>query len=84
MKMLVSNCGLSFSDLHIYTFANLLVVTFLTFQTTDVFHAYTIHFTRLQIIMEFFINAVELVSSAVAVVEGDFGFAVTVDTPAHA
>ena len=67
-----------------FTFANLLVVTFLTFQTTNIFYSNAIHFTGPEIVMELFVNAVELITSAVAVIESDFGFAVAVDTPTHA
>ena len=58
-------------------------MTFLTFQSTDIFYSYTVHFARFDIVMEFFVNAIETVACTVCI-EINFGFAVTVDTPAHA
>jgi hypothetical protein len=56
-----------------------LIVAFHTFCTADLFHGHTIHFLVLQVFVEFLVDAVELVIG-----ELNFGFAVTVDTPAHA
>ena len=60
-----------------------LIVTFLAFQAADIFYAYAVHLTGPDIIMELFINAVKLVSGAVAVIESHFALTVTVYTPAH-
>lgn len=69
---------------HSLIFILVLIVTFLTFQTTDIAYSHTIHFVVLYIVMKLLVNAVEFVTSAVAVVEINFCFSVTVYTPAHA
>ena len=56
-----------------------LIVTFLTFGSTNLFHSYTIQLLIFQIFVEFFVNAVEFVIGKL-----HFGFPVTVYTPAHA
>ena len=60
-----------------------LVVTFLTFCTADMLHCYAIHFMIFQIFMEFFVDAIEFISGAIAV-EVNLCFPVAIDTPAHA
>ena len=70
----------TFSHLHIC----LLIVTLLTFQTTDVFYRQAVHFAGFEIVVELLVYAIEFVSRAVAVVEGNLGLAVAVDAPAHA
>ena len=52
---------LSFSHSHIFTF---LIVAFLTLQSPNIRHRHTVHFPFLDIIMEFLIDAVELVALA--------------------
>lgn len=59
-------------------------MAFLAFHSADVFHCYTIHFPRLIIVVEFFIDAVKLIAGAVIKVEVHFCLAVTVHAPAHA
>jgi hypothetical protein len=61
-----------------------LVVTFLTFQTANIFYGNAIHFTGPYIVVEFFVNAIEFVACAVIVIKIHLAFAVAVDTPAHA
>ncbi len=56
----------------------------LTFRAADIFNRNTIHFTSLQVFMEFFVNAIEFISVSLAIREIHFRGAVTVDTPAHA
>ena len=55
---------------HLLPIATGLIVTFLAFQTADIFYRYTIHFTGFEIVVEFFIDAVKTVAGAVIVVEG--------------
>ena len=38
-----------------------LIMALLTFRAADIFYRYTIHFTRLQVFMEFFVNAIEFI-----------------------
>ena len=38
---------------------------------------------RLDIVVEFLVNAVKLVAGTVVIIEGYFAFTVTVDTPTH-
>ncbi len=57
----------------------LLIVTFHTFSTADLFYSHAVHLFILQVLMEFLVDAVELIIS-----ELNFSFPVTVDTPAHA
>jgi hypothetical protein len=59
-------------------------VTFLTFEAADILYSNTVHFTAIDIIMEFFVNAIEFVAGAVVVIEIHLGLAVTVHAPAHA
>ena len=61
-----------------------LVVTLHTLQTTDIFHRYAIHLATVDIVVEFLVDAVELVTSTVgAVEEVHLAFTVTVNTPTH-
>jgi hypothetical protein len=64
--------------------AAFLIVTFLTFQPTDVLNRHTIHFARFDIIMEFLVNAIELISFGTVIVEIHPRLPVTVNTPTHA
>jgi hypothetical protein len=57
----------------------ILIVTFLTFSTTDLFNGHTIHFAVLDIVVEFLVHAVKAI-----VLKLHVCFTVTVDTPAHA
>ena len=59
-------------------------MTFLTLETSDIFHFHTVHFTVFDIIVEFLVDAVELVTLGAVVIEVHIGLAVTVDTPSHA
>ena len=60
-------------------------MTFLALGTAYVFHGHAVHLPALQVLVEFLIDAVELVTSvARAVGEVDLCGTVTVDTPAHA
>ena len=59
-------------------------MTFLTFEAANIVYRNAIHFTALYIIMKFLINAVELVPGAITGIKINLGFAVAVDTPAHA
>src|ERR1051325_11188850 len=59
-------------------------MTFLTFQSADTFYGHAIHFARFDIVMEFLIYAVKLITSFIVVVKVNFGLTVAVDTPAHA
>ena len=60
-----------------------LIVTLLTFYTTDITYGYTIHLATFNVIMKFFINAIELVAGAIVCIKIYFGFAVTINAPAH-
>ena len=58
------------------------IMTFLTFRTTDLFHGdafRAVDLTAFQVLVVFLVNAVKSV-----VFELHFGFAVTVNAPAHA
>jgi hypothetical protein len=58
-------------------------VTFLAFQTADIFYGNAIHLAGFDIVMEFLIKAIETVACTVGI-EINLGFAVTVYAPAHA
>ncbi len=61
-----------------------LIVTFLALSSSNVPNRNAVHFIILQIVMKLLIDAVEFVPFAGFLVEEiNFGFAVTVDTPAH-
>ena len=57
----------------------LLIVTFHTFSTADLFYRYAVHFLVLKIFMELLVNAVEFIVS-----ELNFCFPVAIYTPSHA
>jgi hypothetical protein len=60
-------------------------VAFHTLGTTYVFNGNTIHFAGLDVVMKLLVNAVELVTGAVAaIVKVHLALTVTVHTPAHA
>ena len=59
-------------------------MAFLAFRTADIFYRHAIHRTRLQVMMEFLVNAVEFVAISAGIGKIDLGSTVTVDTPAHA
>ena len=59
------------------------IVTFLTFYTADITYSYTIHLAAFNVVMKFFINTIELVACAIVCIKIYFGFAVTIDAPAH-
>ena len=54
-------------------------MAFLTLCSTDLLNSYTVELLVLHVLMELFVNAVELV-----VCELHFGLPVAIDTPAHA
>ena len=56
----------------------------LTFRAPDIFNRNTIHLPCFKVLMEPFINAIELISVPFAVREIHFRGAVTVNAPAHA
>ena len=62
----------------------LLIVTFLAFQTTNILHGHTVHFSVPDIVMEFLINTIEFIPGAVAIIEIDLGFTMAVHAPSHA
>jgi hypothetical protein len=59
-------------------------VTLLALQSSNIFDCYAIHFTSFDIVVKLLVDAVKLVSGTFCIVEIDFRFPVTVDTPAHA
>jgi hypothetical protein len=61
-----------------------LIVAFLTFQATDMLNAHAIHLTVFDIVVEFLVNAIKLITLGAVVIEVDRGFAMAIDTPAHA
>ena len=61
-----------------------LVVAFLTFRSSNILHRYTIHLACFDIVVEFLVNAIELITCTVVVVEINLCLAVAVNAPAHA
>lgn len=60
-----------------------LIMALLTFRAADIFYRNTIHFTRLQVFMELFVNAIEFIPISLAIRKIHFRSPVTVDAPAH-
>ena len=67
----------------VYCDAILLIVTFLTFQPTNIIHGNTVSLLSLYLVMVFLVNAVEFVAARAVVVKVHLAFAVTVHAPAH-
>src|ERR1700761_110651 len=62
-----------------------LIMTFLALGAANVLNSYAVHRTCLQVLVEVFVDAVELVAIVPCTVgEVDLGGTVTVDAPAHA
>ena len=60
-------------------------MTFLALRSANAFNGYAIHFFILDVVMEFFINTIKLITlPGFFIQEVYFRFPVTVDTPAHA
>src|SRR5690242_7093679 len=59
-------------------------MTFATFSSTDHLNCYTIILLILNVLVEFFVNAVKFISISFAIVKLNFGSTVTIDAPAHA
>lgn len=70
----------TFSYFHMTT----LIMALLTFRASDIFYRNTIHFTRLQVFMELFVNAIEFIPISLAIREIHFRGPVAIDAPAHA
>ena len=61
-----------------------LIVTFLTLRSSDLFNSYAVQFMIFDIGVEFLVNAVKFIPGAVVFIkEVNLGLAVTVDTPSH-
>ena len=62
-----------------------LIVTFLTFGSTDPFYCNAVYLMILQVVMVLLVNAVKFIPGAVLlIIKVNLCFPVTVDTPAHA
>ncbi len=59
-------------------------MTFLAFQSADIFNGDAVHLASFYIVMKFLVNAVKLIAAAVAVIKVHLSIAVAIDTPAHA
>ena len=59
-------------------------MTFLTFQSPNIFHGHTIHFTCFDIVMKFFIDAIEFISISFTIIKLNVSSPVAIDAPSHA
>src|SRR5436190_6067741 len=59
-------------------------MAFLAFDSANVLYANAIHSSRLEIVMELFVNAIKFISCAVSIVKIHLCLAMTVYAPAHA
>ena len=56
----------------------------LALEATDILHAHGVHLAGFDIVVEFLVNAIELIALSAVVIELDLCLAVAVNAPAHA